>query len=340
MLYFFCIDVYPIIMNELNNKRKEGRDYYFDSLKFYLISVVVLGHVLLEQNGFNGVLLYWIYSFHMPLFVYISGYFTTCNTKDKFLKFIIRTFETFLIFHVICLLFNYFSGKPITWNLIISPYGVYWYLFNLIIWRTVIQLLPQTFLNHTKLVIFLSLLLGVCAGFVPIDKELSFQRVFAFLPFFILGFYSRRHGWIGYVRQGKLYPYLLFVVSSVIFLLMYFCNAFSSPLLLENTSYENLTQVFVRLLIWIIAFGFSVFFLKVARVSTIAAKLGPSILYIYVYHQFVVEFLLLIGKKCMLPMNFFTAMIMTCVVLIICVFISRMRFCRTIINPISYVLHY
>ena len=59
------------------NKGKT-RDYYFDNLKFILIFLVVLGHYCgsyLESWLMLGIYNF-IYSFHMPLFIFISGYFS------------------------------------------------------------------------------------------------------------------------------------------------------------------------------------------------------------------------------------------------------------------------
>jgi len=56
----------------------ETRNLYFDNMKFILIFLVVLGHfanlhrLLPIMGGLNNA----IYSFHMPLFIYISGYFS------------------------------------------------------------------------------------------------------------------------------------------------------------------------------------------------------------------------------------------------------------------------
>ena len=53
------------------------RDYFFDNLKAVLIFLVVLGHFLLPIRGDNPLVVVkrLIYVFHMPLFVFISGYF-------------------------------------------------------------------------------------------------------------------------------------------------------------------------------------------------------------------------------------------------------------------------
>lgn len=52
------------------------RDKSFDGLKYILIFLVILGHM--NTSDFNAL---WttkiIYSFHMPVFIFISGYFSS-----------------------------------------------------------------------------------------------------------------------------------------------------------------------------------------------------------------------------------------------------------------------
>jgi fucose 4-O-acetylase-like acetyltransferase len=55
------------------------RDYLFDNLKFILIILVVFGHLIeryINQSIYLKVIFINIYLFHMPLFIFISGYFT------------------------------------------------------------------------------------------------------------------------------------------------------------------------------------------------------------------------------------------------------------------------
>ena len=54
------------------------RDPYFDNLKFILILLVVLGHfTTLNLNNLHlASISNIIYSFHMPIFIFISGYFS------------------------------------------------------------------------------------------------------------------------------------------------------------------------------------------------------------------------------------------------------------------------
>ena len=58
---------------------------YFDNLKFILIYFVVLGHFLAPLRGvIPGVKFIYmiIYVFHMPLFIFILGYFSKSLLKD------------------------------------------------------------------------------------------------------------------------------------------------------------------------------------------------------------------------------------------------------------------
>ena len=63
----------------MNSSKKTARDSFFDNAKFILIFFVVLGH-LIEPYAptvpFYKTLFVFIYFFHMPAFVLISGYFS------------------------------------------------------------------------------------------------------------------------------------------------------------------------------------------------------------------------------------------------------------------------
>ena len=75
------------------------RILYFDALKFFAIWLVVLGHYLQEIDcgSVGSYTNQVIYTFHMPLFIMISGFFAqkfnnqenyntfiTCNNMDSY----------------------------------------------------------------------------------------------------------------------------------------------------------------------------------------------------------------------------------------------------------------
>lgn len=86
---------------------------WMDGLKLFAIFLVVLGHVALfygaEGNLYEALeapFYLYVYAFHMPLFMTISGYFSISifynggNVKKKFHSLIVPCITLFLIFMV------------------------------------------------------------------------------------------------------------------------------------------------------------------------------------------------------------------------------------------------
>ena len=93
----------------MENKILSNRDPFLDNAKILLILLVVLGHILLLDKGRASVTsIEWIYSFHMPLFVFISGFFTKIGSRDKFVSQIIKLTETYIVFTLIHVCISYF----------------------------------------------------------------------------------------------------------------------------------------------------------------------------------------------------------------------------------------
>ncbi len=64
------------------------RLFYLDFLKGFAILLVILGHVIQYNinDPYNNIVFRYIYAFHMPLFMFISG-FVSYKEKSK-LKYI------------------------------------------------------------------------------------------------------------------------------------------------------------------------------------------------------------------------------------------------------------
>ena len=59
------------------------RLYRFDNIKFILIFLVVFGHMLEFTPGYTNThdIYRIIYSFHMPVFIFVSGYFARFSPR-------------------------------------------------------------------------------------------------------------------------------------------------------------------------------------------------------------------------------------------------------------------
>ena len=97
-----------ICVNEENN-----RISIWDNLKFILIFLVVLGHILepLISDSINLKRLYiFIYTFHMPAFIFISGLFSKKAVEEKNYKKIFEFIIIYLFAAVIYYLCEIFVG--------------------------------------------------------------------------------------------------------------------------------------------------------------------------------------------------------------------------------------
>ena len=113
-----------------------SRNNSFDYIKGVLIVLVVLGHAISLCYGVGNPTLWYnpvfnvIYTFHMPLFVFISGYFFTSSLKKSFVDVLVGKMKRLLIpaflYSTIILFIAAFSISGITSVYII--YKVYWYL--------------------------------------------------------------------------------------------------------------------------------------------------------------------------------------------------------------------
>ena len=214
-----------------------GRDLKSDGLKLFLIYLVVLGH--LSYSDFGLQLNKIIYSFHMPAFVFLSGYFTSKDTPaEKCRKQLIKLLIIYVIAQTLHILLSPLVGEQVTWsNSLVLPHLALWYLLSLIVWK----LFAWGFAKCKRFpLLIVSGVLAIAAGFIPLGNEFAFQRTFAFLPFFVAGFI---------VKRDQLLPH--FEQRSTAFLLICFIAGLLIARLLPwfympKVPYENWHQPVIR----------------------------------------------------------------------------------------------
>lgn len=112
-----------------------------NNVKGILITLVVFAH-LLEINKHPYINLFvFIYSFHMPLFVFLSGYFS----KSANLKKIFKMGVTLLIFQVFYVLLTKYSGFNDLTKLKAATIPVFhlWYLLSMVVWYLIVIVLNK-----------------------------------------------------------------------------------------------------------------------------------------------------------------------------------------------------
>ncbi|EGT0686422.1 acyltransferase family protein, partial [Clostridium perfringens] len=178
--------------------KTQNRNYLIDNSKGLLIFLVVLGHSLefIRKDYEVARLLYvFIYEFHMPVFVFISGYLSKNVEKGR--RNAVRNFLTpFLLFNIIWNLITLvgplflrgeFTELPSEQAFsFFTPGWALWYIFAMFLWKI---LLPD--LLKFKNIFILSIIAGI---FVKLSGEfgsyMALSRTITFAPFFLAGYYS------------------------------------------------------------------------------------------------------------------------------------------------------
>lgn len=163
------------------------RDPYLDNAKAVLIVLVVVGHLLavVQGSGLAETVYNWIYSFHMPAFVIVTGYLSRSyrGTPGQISNLISSILVPYLVFQVIVRLEPWFLfGEPLHMNLFVPAWSS-WFLLALFAWRLLVPVLQR--LRFPVLWSVLIALASVLAG--GIDQGLSGARIISYLPFFALG---------------------------------------------------------------------------------------------------------------------------------------------------------
>lgn len=179
------------------------RDTTFDSIKFIIIALVVLGHTfqLDMDSGINANLYSFGLSFRMPAFIMMSGYFFRDSDSWKFWRTILELLMVILIFQII-----YFSKgwlDPFDFSLeglwdrvshLYTPLRALWYILSLCFWRMIMRYYPKNMRENYKITIPIAFAISMLAGFVPLGVEFFvFQKTLVFFPYFLFGYYIHKY---------------------------------------------------------------------------------------------------------------------------------------------------
>lgn len=204
------------------------RDEYWDSLKFVLIFLVVLGHCIgsyMPVGGFNRALYNSIYTFHMPMFIFVSGMFSQIKDRNKYKLGILRIMETYIVFQLIRAVTPMLLTSDITLrsiaSVIVGPRYTLWYLLSLIFWRLMVYFTPEKVIrNYPIWIILICIFISLFGGFIPVGSEFSLQRTMTFLPFFFMGYYAKDIELKKHI--AKIPSLLAFAVLLSVFLMYFF----------------------------------------------------------------------------------------------------------------------
>lgn len=288
------------------------RIQYIDSLKGFAIILVVMGHVIQMMycvNSFDSDPIFrFIYSFHMPLFMMISGMVRRdCEIIDKFkycnklrssflqlvLPFLFWRFFVYLVFDVDSF-FSVFrypdnNGLWFLWILFIINIIYYTIIFlcNSLHHRNIVTLILMFFIYTT-----LKLLSELFNG------EFGFYLLFRFFPYFCIGAFLPL---CDSLPNKKTILYCSLVISGLLFFstvhFWYRNNIFDGESywvgLINKSVYSHMPTELAGC-----AFFISLFYLNsFSLVNKFLSYFGKITLPIYAVHQYIIKIAIVLSTQ-------------------------------------------
>src|SRR3712207_5907409 len=155
-----------------------------------LVTLVVVGHTwtLLPETMLNRHLYDFLYAWHVPAFVLVTGYLSRsfAYTSTRMWQLVRTVAVPYVLFECLLALFRVHVGGENLQNLFANPHWPMWYLSALFFWR----LMTPIFRGvpgwvAVPVALGLSLVAGLWAG-----DTLDMARILGLLPFFVIGLHA------------------------------------------------------------------------------------------------------------------------------------------------------
>lgn len=310
------------------------RNTYIDSIKTILIFTVVLTHCLVRiglGNIDEYIVMNFLYTFNMPLFVFVSGLlFNTSKPWNKVLFGGAELLVAYFLFQVIWMILNH---TPIDLYNFFLPQFSLWYLLSLFFWRVILKSFSCVSNNKYSWLI-VSVILSLCCGFIPLGKIMSFQRTFSFLPFFVMGLLCRGTTILDNIRSVDKR-----ITIGIVFFLVIVAFYVSKPpywILCGRTSYYDypcnlVLSPVIKLCWYFIAVIVSVCFLNLFSDREQFSKHGSKTLTVYLLHYFPIWILRNLGYRTE------SLLLLTCLslaIFVVLINIHRFYIIKLLTNPL------
>ena len=195
------------------------RIYKYDNVKALLIFLVVLGHMTTDYISDSHLVRWttlWIYTFHMPAFIFISGlvhkhYITeekaalgikgeTRLRLDKVIGFFLCGYGLKLFLQFTRTL----MGQHPLWHTIAEP-GIPWYLFVMAEYEALFYLMRKLDSKvRPWMMITGAFALSAAVGYFPaINDTFCLSRMINFLPIYMTGYYLDMREFLSFIEQKK-----------------------------------------------------------------------------------------------------------------------------------------
>ncbi len=275
----------------INIDNEKSRIYFFDNLKAVLIFLVVFGHVIEPiAVNINKVIYIYIYLFHMPLFVFCSGYLAKSNP----LKLLTNMVYPYVIFQFVYIILNNLIKSADMPLQFVKPYWFMWYLMAMVVWNLILPIIEMFLCKKSSMMIALglSIVISLLAGYATsIGAFLSFSRIIYFLPFFIVGVIIKKMDWLEKLKSevSKTRVRILLITVNFVVLIGIYIEQYSINLrwLYGSSSYSAILgyNIYTRIYLYFLAIITSLLIISfIPNKKIIISKIGQRSMSVYLLH--------------------------------------------------------
>ncbi|MFH8564015.1 acyltransferase family protein [Streptomyces sp. NPDC017988] len=277
-------------------KPAKQRDAFFDNAKYLAIVLVAMAHAwepLTDHSRAAEALYMTVYTFHMPAFILISGYFSRSfdMRPDRLRRLVTGVAVPYVLFEVAYTLFKRWAdddpSQPIS---LLDPWYLTWFLVALFVWRLTVPLW-----KIVRWPVPLALAIAMLAVISPdIGDDLDLQRVLQFMPFFVLGLFLKPEHF-QLVRRREVRILSVPIFAAAVLLAYWAAPRMTSVWFYRRDSAQELgVPWWVGIVMTLALFGCSVvltacFFAWVPRRKMWFTILGAGTLYGYLLHGFLAK---------------------------------------------------
>ncbi len=159
-----------------------------DNARFAVMLLVVAGHALATMRDVPGVLAgyLWLYAFHMPLFVLLSGYTAArYRGEPRQVRRMVGTlvWPFLLVGMLLTAQRNLLADRPLLegYTPVEAPW-LLWFIVALFLWR-----LSTPIWRALRFPVTTAVVVSLVSGMFPIPDVWGLPQVFGLLPFYVLG---------------------------------------------------------------------------------------------------------------------------------------------------------
>ncbi len=276
-------------------KPAKQRDAFFDNAKYLAIVLVAMAHAwepLRSGSRATTALYLVVYTFHMPAFIIISGYFSRSFDwrPDRLRKLVTGVAVPYVVFELAYSLFKQWADDPSHDISLLDPWFLTWFLAALFIWR-----LTTPLWKIARWPLPVALAIACLASISPsIGNDLDLQRVLQLLPYFVLGLCLKQEHF-QWVRRRRVRVAAAPVFLAALVFAYWAAQHMNAAWFFHRDAAQELgTPWWVGIVMTLATFGCSIvltgcFFAWVPGRKMWFTALGAGTLYGYLLHGFVVK---------------------------------------------------